>query len=406
MKYDARWVEGLRTNLILGLRLFYAGITVEGQEHVPKEGPVILASNHNNAVLDALILGFFSGGRRPGFLTRADVFKRPLLRKFFTALRMIPVYRVRDNVDIKTANNATFDQVAQWLAKGQSAIIFPEGDKGHDFHLLPLKKGTARMAFHALPDLTQDLYIVPAGITYEQLHTVRKRVIIRYGEPIRVHDYWAAYQQHPDLTLKALTNDLQAAIERLMWHVPSADVPLIRWWVDSQRSGAYRDRVAKAFHWWHAMAEEERLAWRERIAQWRIANVYPTAVGRSFPVGALVAALLLGPLVLEGLLWLVLPFFVPSWLAERMSGHPHFHTSIRFGLLWLCFPLFSLLQGGLLFWLLPGPWSWLAIAVVFLLPVLTWQWFRAIRSLQWWAAWQRVPSSVRADVEAVQATLS
>lgn len=406
MRYDAWWVEVLRTKLILGLHLFYADIQVEGQDKVPMKGPLILASNHNNAVLDALILGFFSGGRRPGFLTRADVFKKPFLRKIFTQFRMIPVYRIRDGVDIKTANNATFDQVANWLVRGQSAVIFPEGDKGKDFHLLPLKKGTARLSFHAMPSLEEELYIVPAGITYERLHAVRSRVIIRYGDPICVRDYVQAYSEHPDMTIKALTDDLQRSIRSLMWHVPKEEVPLMQWWIDAQRNGSYRDRVAKAHQWWKQVGESDRETWAYRIAQWRLLGVYPKSIDRSVPIGAWIAALLLGPFIAEGLLWLLLPYFLPSWLAQRLSGHPHFHTSIRFGLLFLFFPLFSLLQGVIAAWLLPGQWSWLAVAMVVLLPIIAWQWTRAIDRLRWWLSWQQTPSHLKKEIRDVHATLS
>lgn len=406
MRYDAWWVELLRTKLMAGLRLFYADIRIEGQDNVPRKGPLILASNHNNAVLDALVLGFFSGGRRPGFLTRSDVFKRPLLQKLFTRFRMIPVYRLRDGVDIKTANQATFDEVAQWLSRGQSAVIFPEGDKGKSFHLLRLKKGTARMACHALPKLEADLLIVPAGITYERLHAIRTRVVVRYGPPIRVQDYETAYAKHPDLTLKGVTDDLERSIQQLMWHVPEADVPLLQWWIDMQRKGTYRDQVSKAHRWWQQLSESDRTTWRYRIAQWRLLGVYPKAIHRPFPLGAIFVALLLGPWVAEGLLWLFLPYFLPSWMAQRLSRHPHFHTSIRFGLLFLFFPFFSLLQGLLLAWVLPGTWAWLAVAVVVLLPVVTWQWTRAITSLRWWLAGRQVPDHLKREIAEAQATLS
>lgn len=406
MRYDKWWVEVLRSALMWGLRIFYARIHVEGQDKVPRKGPVILASNHNNAVLDALLLGFYSGGRRPGFLTRADVFKHPWLRQFFTHLRMIPVFRMRDKVDIKTANQETFEQVAAWLARGQSAIIFPEGDKGHDFHLLPLKKGTARMAFHALSRLHEDLYIVPAGITYERMHLIRQRVVIRYGAPIRVQDYGDAYTRHPEMTLKLLTEELQKAIQHLMWHVPKRDVPLMHWWTDAQYArNNWPAQVEQAYTTISAMDEAHRLQWLQNIRHWRQQGVYPQSIGRGFPFFSLLIALLCTPLLLEGFTWLALPYFLPTWLAQRWSTHPHFHTSIRFGLLWACFPLCSILQGLLLAWLLPGVWAWLGLAVPLVIPVLMWQWYRAVRVLRWWLAWLQVPAAMRKEVLAAHAML-
>lgn len=406
MRYDSWWVEVLRSKLLLGLRLFYADIYVEGQEKVPQQGPVVLASNHNNAVLDALILGFFSGGRRPGFLTRADVFKSPLLRKFFSQLRMIPVYRTRDGVDIRTANDRTFSQVGDWLAQGQSVIIFPEGDKGKYFHLLPAKKGIARMSLPALSRLSTDLFIVPAGITYAQLHAVRTPVVIRYGDPIRVQDYAALYASDPDQAYKQLTADVAATIKQLMWHVPAEEVPLLQWWTDQQRNGSYHDRVVRAYQWWEQAAPDNRMYWRQQVAHWQEQGVNPLSIQRSVSFPALFFIVVVAPVIPLALLWQVLPFFLPSWLAHRLSGHPHFHTSIRFGLLWLAFPFFSLVQALLLALLLPG-WGIVAgVLAAIGLPVVLWQWYRAVRHTHLALAWRMLSDSLKDAIKAAIATLS
>ena len=73
----------------LGLRL-----DVEGDEHVPEEGPVVLASNHVS-FLDFLLVGLAArrSHRNVRFLARHDVWTNPVARPLMTAMRHVPVDR-------------------------------------------------------------------------------------------------------------------------------------------------------------------------------------------------------------------------------------------------------------------------------------------------------------------------
>ena len=64
-------------------------------ENVLKHKPVLLLANHQNALLDALLIAT-KCGRFSYFLTRAAVFKKSFVNKILRSLQMLPVYRVRD----------------------------------------------------------------------------------------------------------------------------------------------------------------------------------------------------------------------------------------------------------------------------------------------------------------------
>ena len=51
----------LRAMSGLALRWFYRDVAASGLEHVPREGPLLIAVNHQNALVDALIAGFPAG---------------------------------------------------------------------------------------------------------------------------------------------------------------------------------------------------------------------------------------------------------------------------------------------------------------------------------------------------------
>ena len=79
--------------------LFYRRIFVHGIENIPTDKPVIFAPNHQNALMDPLII-LYTTPFQTYFLARADIFKRPMLRKLFTFFKMLPVYRIRDGIKL------------------------------------------------------------------------------------------------------------------------------------------------------------------------------------------------------------------------------------------------------------------------------------------------------------------
>ncbi len=62
----------------------YSKTIVRGQENIPEDGAVILAPNHCNALMDALvILRAFKDGTVFG--ARADIFRRPSVAKIMNS---------------------------------------------------------------------------------------------------------------------------------------------------------------------------------------------------------------------------------------------------------------------------------------------------------------------------------
>src|SRR5262245_9787170 len=74
------------------LRLFHRRIEVLGREHVPAEGPLIVAANHHNSVVDAMLL-IDVLPRRLHALANAPLFKHPLVGPLLRLLGALPVHR-------------------------------------------------------------------------------------------------------------------------------------------------------------------------------------------------------------------------------------------------------------------------------------------------------------------------
>lgn len=170
----------------MALHLYFKKIIIEGYENIPKGVPIILVANHQNALIDPLLLATHTK-LNPYFLTRASVFKKPFVAKLLNFIRMLPVYRVRDGFSSIQQNQKTFDQTFEVLKKNGTVIIFAEGSHSLERYIRPLSKGFTRMAFglkDKYPELTPA--ILPVGINYSAHRRSGSIIRILFGEPIPV----------------------------------------------------------------------------------------------------------------------------------------------------------------------------------------------------------------------------
>jgi glycerol-3-phosphate O-acyltransferase / dihydroxyacetone phosphate acyltransferase len=208
----------------VALRWYYRRITATGLERVPREGPVFLAVNHPNALVDALVVGACLP-RRVGFTAKATIFANPLIARFLTRAGVVPLRRAADEakqgsdaVHDPSRNAASFDAVAEALARGAAIVIFPEGKSHDDPRLAPLRSGLARMTLHAALQFgVHGIRIVPIGLLFERKEQPRSRVLMQVGEPIDVDALLAANVQVSTLTqlvqdrLQAVTLNFDSA---------------------------------------------------------------------------------------------------------------------------------------------------------------------------------------------------
>jgi len=164
----------------LALPFWFCRWRVTGADKIP-DGAVIFVANHRNAFLDAVLIAC-SSAKNPWFVTRADVFKKPLVAKLLKAMRMLPVYRFRDGFGSMKQNGDVISACVSLLNCGQSMLIFPEGNHGTRHHIRPLQKGVARIAYSG--QLSAKPLIVPVGLYFESLSGFRSRVLVSFGDPV------------------------------------------------------------------------------------------------------------------------------------------------------------------------------------------------------------------------------
>ncbi|WP_109831341.1 1-acyl-sn-glycerol-3-phosphate acyltransferase [Reichenbachiella versicolor] len=169
------------------LMIYYREIKISGKENLKKNAPMIWGANHENALIDPLIMTT----RFPlsiHYLVRADVFNNPIVRAFLNSLNLMPVYRMSDGVNSVKANEKIFDNCFKIFAKGEHLILFPEATHDDRRLVKRAKKGISRIAIGAMnyKDAPDELYIIPTGMNYSRHQYFRSSVHIMFGTPIKV----------------------------------------------------------------------------------------------------------------------------------------------------------------------------------------------------------------------------
>jgi 1-acyl-sn-glycerol-3-phosphate acyltransferase len=181
---------------------YFKRIDVFGIENIPKDKPVLFLGNHQNALLDPLLIAI-KCGRLSFFLTRAGVFKKPLVSKFLKSLQMLPVYRIRDGWNNITNNKAIFEACTHLFKNKEAVVIFPEGSHNLARRVRPLSKGFTRIVFDSLekyPDL--DIQLVPVGLNFVSAKNFPDSTAIYFGSPISSRAFVTENRNHDVVKLK------------------------------------------------------------------------------------------------------------------------------------------------------------------------------------------------------------
>lgn len=145
-------------------------------ERVPKEGPVILASNHASFIDPPLVGAGFN--RMVNYLARNTLFDVPVLASLLRSWKVVPV-------DREGGGGAGLKAILDRLLQGGVILLFPEGTRTSDGNLRPAKSGVG------LTVIKSSAPVVPVRVfgTFEaygrKMKVPRpKSLVVKYGKPM------------------------------------------------------------------------------------------------------------------------------------------------------------------------------------------------------------------------------
>lgn len=352
-------------------RVAHRSITVYGLENIPKDGPIILAPNHQNALSDSLAV-ILTCNLQPVFLGRADIFKKKLAAKILNFFKISPVYRIRDGKETLDRNQEVFDNCVEILKKNKVICIYPEASHVGLKSMNPHKKAIPRIALLAAEktNFEIDVKVVPVGLYFSHYYQFRRDLIVCYGEPISSKNYYQLYKEEGEAkaTLQ-FRNDLYQAIRKIVVNVDDRkSYELYEQGFDMFKPQLYqklglKNRPGNAVKAEQYLTEKldayfekdpsekeellkkaqlyKRLKSRMNISE-KIIQKGPIGIGQLILNYILV--LLLMPFALYGLIangWL---FFLTRYPYRKMITDPLFYSTFAFGLGFILFPIWYIGQ--------------------------------------------------------------
>ncbi|MGZ8551075.1 MAG: 1-acyl-sn-glycerol-3-phosphate acyltransferase [Chitinophagaceae bacterium] len=203
----------------LAMLIFCRRIIINNRAILKKQGPLLLASNHPNSFLDAVILDILF--KKPIWsLTRGDVFKNKFIGSILKALKMFPVYRVSEGAENLNYNYETFENCKRVFREKGIVLIFSEGKCINEWHLRPLKKGTARLAITSWEE-NIPVEVLPVGINYSSFRRFGKNIIINFGDILTKQDI--AGKTSEGIRYQTFNTKLQEQLNALVFEIGKQD---------------------------------------------------------------------------------------------------------------------------------------------------------------------------------------
>ena len=153
-------------------------ITYIGRENVPKDQAVLYIGNHNSYF--DILMTYSQCPGLTGYVAKSEMLRYPLLRDWMKRLYCLFL----DRTDIRAGMQMILTGI-DYIKKGISICIFPEGRRSRDGKMQPFKEGSMKMASKTGCTIIPMAISNSAEIFENHIPKIRPcKVIVEYGAPI------------------------------------------------------------------------------------------------------------------------------------------------------------------------------------------------------------------------------
>jgi len=205
-------------------KLLYRKLYYIGTENIPPRGtPVLIVSNHQNCLCDALGVRFTFTDRKPQFIVRADIFAyHPLIEKFLRGLGLLPAYRLNfDGEAALSKNHELFKVSENELVNGAAITIFPEGTHQDKHWLGEFSSGYLKLAFEAArkSEYKSEILLLPVCNHYSGYFGVQEDLLLQYGKPVPLSPFYELFRTKPRTAQRMVNKLVREHISSMMLNI-------------------------------------------------------------------------------------------------------------------------------------------------------------------------------------------
>lgn len=398
--------------------VYYRKVYWLDRENIPEEGPLMIVSDHQNCLSDALgvIISLNKRKRRKlRILSRADLFK-PLFNKPLRWLGIMPSYRLLYEGEESMSNNSmTFEETENELLNDGTVLIYPEAGHQDKRWLGQFSLAYLQILFETArkTNFEKELFILPSCNHYSNYFDMQEDFVIKYGKPISIAPFYELYKTKPRTAQRQVNALVRQEISDMMLNITDLDNYNA---IDYLRQSSYGISFARKQGFDPDKLPEKLLSDKKLFSQLEeikkvepetLQNIYNDTVVLSEEVNRLnlkdsnfETAPGIGKLMWKGLMFLVflplfllafitqlLIIFVPKAINSKFTDRM-FYSTVNFGSgVLVTIPITAVLLFLITFFLTN---SWIyAIALVFLMPFLSifaWHYQKQFR--QWTGEWR------------------
>jgi hypothetical protein len=276
--------------------------------------------------------------------------------------------------------------------------------------LRPLVKGIFRIAFRAQEEFGESdgVQIVPVGLDYEKYANFRTKLLINYGEPVPVNQFYKAYMEDPARATNAIRSKLAEEMSKYMIDIRSTEFYDMYMDLRTIYNGSMRTKLGITGNdlYGRFRADKEMIrilddtekndpgliktiAEKVKIYSEGIANLglrdwlfAKNKYSFFLLVPLTIALIVLFPIFLYGLINNILPYQLPL-LATKRFKDPQFHSTVKFIVGVIVFPIWYLIL-FILTWIIvePGWIKWIYVASLLPAGLFAHMWFIWLKKLR------------------------